>query len=116
MAWILLVVFLLLTLLFLTGRGTSLLIGFNNLPKEEQAQYRAKSMCRDFGAYILFPLDIIWLLCYFLLKQDTWIALLVLAYIIYLLVCAVVFERRGGLKYYRRDAARRTRPRPLDQQ
>lgn len=116
MAWILLVVFLLCTLFFLTGRGAFLLIGFNSLPKEEQSQYRIKSMCHDFGAYILLPLDVIWLLSYFLLKQDVWIAFLVLLYVIYLVVCAIVFDKRGGLNYYRRDAARKARSRRLKQQ
>ena len=115
MAWMLLVIFLLLTLLFLTGRGSPLLIGFNSLPKEEQAQYRIKSICHDFGAFVLLPLDAVWLLCYFFLKQDIWIALMVLAYVIYLVVCAVLFEKRGGLKFYRRDVSRRVRPKRTSQ-
>ena len=47
--WAVLVIFALLSILFLSGRGSCLIAGYNTSSKENQSKYDAKKLCRAAG-------------------------------------------------------------------
>lgn len=47
--WVILIIFALLSILFLTGHGSGLIAGYNTSSKEEQSKYDAKKLCRVAG-------------------------------------------------------------------
>ena len=48
--WILAVIFLVLSIVLLTGRGSWLIAGYNTASKEEKSKYDEKKLCRVMGA------------------------------------------------------------------
>lgn len=47
--WVILIIFALLSILFLTGHGSGLIAGYNTSSKEEQSKYDAQKLCRVAG-------------------------------------------------------------------
>lgn len=47
--WVILVIFALLSIIFLTGHGSGLIAGYNTSSREEQDKYDAKKLCRTAG-------------------------------------------------------------------
>lgn len=48
--WVVIILFAALSVLFLSGRGSWLIAGYNTASKEEKAKYNTKKLCRVFGA------------------------------------------------------------------
>lgn len=47
--WVVIILFAALSVLFLSGRGSWLIAGYNTASKEEKAKYNTKKLCRVFG-------------------------------------------------------------------
>lgn len=51
--WVVLVIFVLLTVILLTGHGANLIAGYNTSSKEEKRKYDEKKLCRVTGIEML---------------------------------------------------------------
>lgn len=47
--WVFIILFGVVSILLLSGRGSGLIAGYNTASKEEKAKYDAKRLCRTFG-------------------------------------------------------------------
>jgi hypothetical protein len=50
--------FVIISIVLLTGRGSFLLAGYNTMPKSEKAKYDTKALCKFFGK-ILLPIGVL---------------------------------------------------------
>lgn len=60
--WVLLAVFVLLTVYFLKGKAGWLISGYNTLPANQKAEYDEKQLCKWIAYTILIPLDLLFVL------------------------------------------------------
>lgn len=52
--WVCFVIFLILSVVLLSGHGSSLIAGYNTASKEEKAKYNEKKLCRVVGSGMAF--------------------------------------------------------------
>ena len=60
--WVVLILFVILSIVLLTGHGVNLIAGYNTASKEEQSQYDAKKLCRVIGGGMLVITIMIWIM------------------------------------------------------
>ena len=87
------VLFLILGLVFLTGRGSFLLAGYNTMSKEKKAKYNAEALCKFMGK-ILLPIGI--LIFGFLIDGiQSWFPTVFFVLTIALVIFAVIYANTG---------------------
>ncbi|MFA9375857.1 MAG: DUF3784 domain-containing protein [Lachnotalea sp.] len=107
--WIIIMIFIVLTIILLSGKGSNLVAGFNTLPQEQKDKFDKKKLSRDTGFFLVFvDIGLIALGIYVSVRVEsrtditaisneiTIVALLFLAYLILLLV---IWMLRGRKKY-----------------
>ncbi|WP_124065022.1 DUF3784 domain-containing protein [Clostridium sp. E02] len=105
--WIIIIIFLVLTLILLSGKGSNLVAGFNTLPEEQKNKFDKKKLSRDTGFFLVFvDIGLIVLGIYLKVRvatrtdiapisnEVTVVALLFLAYLIILLVIWMLRGRK----------------------
>lgn len=95
--WIMYVVaaiFALMTILFLCGRGSWLIAGYNTMSEEEKAKFDEKKLCRGMGVGMGFITLIILIACFFSKVLPASFAYVMLALIV---IDAVVMIIWGNL-------------------
>ena len=86
--------FLALSIYFLTGRGSSLLAGYNTMSKDEKEKYDTEALCKFIGKITL----IISLLTFALGVEGIvrWFIWVYIAAIVFLCVFATVYSKTGN--------------------
>lgn len=99
MQWVILGIFLLITVTLLSGRGSWLIAGYNTMSKEQQARYDRKKLCKTVGIMMLF-IDAVLLITFVIMetelgaKYESLIGFSALALMLAILVSGMVVTNR----------------------
>ena len=88
-------VFVIIALVLLAGRGSFLIAGFNTLPKEEKEKYDRQALCRFMGK-IMLPIGVLMpLVAIGGIWQVTWLPVLYALIVVSLTIFALVYSNTG---------------------
>jgi hypothetical protein len=92
--WILVILFLAITIYLISGRGGWLVAGYNTSSKEEKVKYNEKKLCRGLGVFIMIPCDLVLIS---LMLQDSESIILVegIIFTVYIVTMVVVLNKTG---------------------
>lgn len=89
-----------LSALFLSGRGSSLIAGYNTAPKEEKEKYDEKALCRFMGRFmlVLAALLILFILSMHLLPKRFELIGVVVFVVVFVAVSfiGIIYANTGG--------------------
>ncbi|MGV8907020.1 MAG: DUF3784 domain-containing protein [Acetobacterium sp.] len=96
--WIVVIIFIAMTIYLISGRGGWLIAGYNTSSSEEKINYDEKKLCRGVGIFIMIPCD---LLLISLLFQDSESVILVegIIFAVYIVTMIVVLNKTGFAKF-----------------
>ena len=88
------IVFIILGIVFLSGRGSSLIAGYNTMPKEKKGKYDAKALCKFTGVIcMLIGILVFGLAIESIASWYTWFSTIA---VIAILVFAVIYANTGN--------------------
>ncbi|MDR1439778.1 MAG: DUF3784 domain-containing protein [Clostridiales bacterium] len=90
------IIFLILAVIMLSGKGANLVSGFNTMPKAEKDKYDQKALSRFMGAIMLIIAMLTTPLGYFAERGANWYAIVFIGGVVALVVFAIVYSNTGN--------------------
>ena len=88
--------FLVISIIFLNGKGADMIAGFNTMSKEEQAKYDKKAMCRFVGVMTLAAIFPVMLMPIGIFTGPTLMSLCLMLYYVIVVIGGLVYANTGG--------------------
>ncbi|MCL2142331.1 MAG: DUF3784 domain-containing protein [Methanimicrococcus sp.] len=89
-------VFLVLSLYFLTGRGGFLIAGYNTLPKAQKEKYDEKALCQSMGRFLLVATVMVAVLYYGIYIQNNLLIYITVACMVLSIFGYIYYMNKGG--------------------